>query len=178
MFNGFPKNLSEEVKVVQNIVLPQNIKISENMCSFRLINGEEISFPYRIYHSDNYENVLTKFSFTQKMIYHALLTRSSNGFVREKHLRAILLENFPHWIIPYIVKLSDEYVIEILEVIFAMLTKERKDEFQEFCSLNKHNFYKSHDRMISYYNEYYKDKYNIANYVGEKLYCEYFGFMK
>ncbi len=184
MIKGFPLELSADVEIVLNTVLDKsynNLKqdVTENRCNFKLLSGEEISFPSRIYYIDNFHYAPLYFSFTQKMIYHAIYTRSCNGFIRARHLYAILNENFPDWIIPYIIKLSDEYVVEILDIIYFKLTSEKKEIIQKFCLLNIESFLKSHDRVRSYWNAYYKNRFNnFENYVGEKLYHEYFGYNK
>lgn len=179
-----PRRIKKNVVAVENVMSMKtynNIKIgvSENDCNFVLFNGQAISFPYRIYYMDKYETVSLQLSSCQRMIYHAIFTRSCDGFVREKHLKAILSEDFPTWVIPYIIKLTDEYVVEILDVTYKMLKKEKLEELQAFCVLNIQSFLKSHDRMISYWNEYYR---NICpfyrNYIGKKLYSECLGYTK
>ncbi len=184
MINGFPLELKNDVKIVQDAVLDKtynNTKhaISSERCSFKLLSAEEISFPKRIYYIDNFQYPPYHFSFTQKMIYHAIFTRSCDGFIRAKHIQAILKEDFPNWITPYIIKLSDEYVVEIINQIYVMLADEKKAEIQKFCLLNIQSFLKSHDRIRSYWHTYYRGSFPIfENYTGEKLYCEHFGYNK
>lgn len=184
MVTGFPIEFSQDVKIVLNAIPSKTISNissirTDESCQLKLLNGDEISFPYRIYLVDEYEQLMINFTYTQKMIYHALFTRSNDGFIREKHLKAILLEDFPSWIIPYIFKLSNEYIMQILEISFELIPADRIGEFKEFCELNIQYFLKSHDRMISYWNEFHRNKcYLYKNYIGKKLYEDYFGYTK
>lgn len=182
--NGFPIELKTDLYVVFQYITEKtydDIKIKETKrnCSYTLLNGEAINFPYRIYYLDIYENISEFFSFEQKMIYHAIFTRSCNGFIREKHLKAILSVSYPDWIIPYIVKLSDEYVIEILEDIYEKIYKKDIEKLKIFCELNLVNFLISYDRMISYWNVYYRNKYIFyKDYIGYNLFQKCFGYNK
>lgn len=48
-----------------------------------------------------------------------------------------------------------------------------------FCLENIESFCKSYNRMISYWNEYYKYKYkDFQQYIGRKLFRECFGYSK
>jgi hypothetical protein len=99
--------------------------------------------------------------------------------VREKHIAALLAEkaeNLPDWAIPYIIKVCDEYVVEILQVVYDNLKDRNTDKFKNFCAENEVAFCKSYNRMISYWNEFYrKDCCRYKDYVGRKLFIECFG---
>lgn len=183
-FNGFPTDLKDDVlAVIKTISMKtyHNTKygLSENFCDYTLLDSQMLSFPYRIYFIDVYNTLPSTFTFEQRMIYHAIFTRSCDGFVREKHLKAILSEDFPSWIIPYIVKLTDEYIVEILDATYQMLNREKADEIKAFCQLNIQSFLRSHDRMISYWNEFYRNKcFLYENYIGKKLYSDCFGYSR
>lgn len=84
MFNAFPMELSSDVSIVLS---------------------------FRIYYVDEY-TAFSALTFEQQMIYHCIFSRSCNGFVREKHIKAILEGTYPEWVLPYILKVSDEYVIK------------------------------------------------------------------
>lgn len=137
---------------------------------FSLSDGSKIKFPYRINLEDN-ETTYCTLSANEKLIYDCIFTRHCNGYIREKHLKRILKEIIPEWCIPYIISLSSEYIIEIIDIIFKYFNN--KDDFliNEFCIRNKCNFKRLYQRMVSYWNEFYrKDYYRINNYVGYKLF--------
>lgn len=181
---GFPKEMRADVlRVEENIARKtyQNVSVgcSELWCHYYLTDGAEVSFPYRIYYIDCYEKVAPDLTETQKMIYHAVFSRSCDGYLREKHLRALLESELPEWTYPYILKLSDEYVMEILECMYQELKTRNTDLLKAFCLCNAEQFLKSHSRMISYWNEFYRNRcYDYKYYVGRKLYRECFGYTR
>jgi hypothetical protein len=89
----------------------------------------------------------------------------------------LLITDFADWTIPYIVKACDEYVLEILEMIYEVLKEQDKERFKKFCYENSISFCKSYNRMISYWNVFYRDRYyKYHQYVGSKLFKECFGY--
>lgn len=181
---SFPKEIRDDVLAISKIISIKpysNISsgVTDECCDFFLLDGQLISIPYRMYYRDDWDCLLSTLTFNQKMIYHAIFTRNYDGFIREKHLKSILSEDFPSWVIPYIFKLSNEYVAQILEISFEMIPQERIEEFKKICRLNIQYFLKSHDRVISYWNEFYRHEcYLYENYIGKKLYEEYFGYTR
>ena len=136
----------------------------------------KISFPYRLYSLEVDDAIFSKMDTTEKIILHCIYTRSCDGYVREKHVKALLTYDPPDWAIPYIVKVCDEYVVEILQVVYDSLKDKQTDKYKNFCAENRETFCKSYNRMISYWNEYYKDMFfNYKDYIGRKLFIEIFG---
>lgn len=182
--NGFPKTLRHEVFVVEQYIPNRtyyNVKNgrSEACCTYVLQDGQTVSFPYRIYYIEKSPQAPSALTQTQKDIYHAIYSRSCDGYVREKHLRALLEAELREWAYPYILKLSDEYIIEILEYLYDELRFRNTAPLQMFCRSNLQQFLKSHDRMTSYWNEFYRGRcYRYEEYVGRKLYIECFGYSK
>lgn len=94
-------------------------------------------------------------------------------------MRKLLQLEFDYWVIPFIIKLSNEYVIEIIEVIHNQLKMRDNDDIRKFYLKNKKIINKSYLRMISYWNEYYRNKeMNFRKYVGRALFRECFGYDK
>lgn len=101
------------------------------------------------------------------------------GYGRQRHLRKILTEDYPQWCMPYILKLSSEYVIEIINDIYEYMEIGDNTLFQLFCANNPYMFRYSYSRMASYWNEYYRGCcYKFHNYVGYRLYKQCFGYSK
>lgn len=172
--HSFPKSLKEDAIIVAHCI-PSGTYVDGSFCKYKLLNGEEIEFPYRIYGAENVEAPL-EFTFIQKIIFHAFLSRSDNGYVREKHVQHILDINYPEWIFPYIIKLSDEYVVEILDLIYFYLKDKDCQKIKDFCKVNAFSFVRSYDRMASYWGEYYGGSFN--KYVGRKLFRECYGYKR
>ena len=181
--NGFPNDLREDVARVIKLISHEtyyNVGMSTSQQTIQYSqNNVVIKFPYRIYNINFPEEDLSKLSLQQKMIMHCIYTRSCDGFIREKHLQSLLLMDYPDWAIPYIVKLCDEYVIEILEVAYDILKEQDTERIKRFCFENTQSFCKSYARMTSYWNEFYRDRcYNFHKYIGRKLFRECFGYSR
>jgi hypothetical protein len=181
--HGFPIELCEDVSRVEKIIPTETynnvfIGVSEEKIEY-LLNGTTVEFPYRIYFLDVADETLNKLTFHQQMVLHCIYSRSCDGFVRQRHLRALLLMEYEDWNIPYIVKVCDEYVVEILEMTYTILSEQNTERFKNFCRENNKLFCKSYARMTSYWNEFYRDKYSpFYKYIGKKLFKECFGYSR
>ena len=75
--------------------------------------------------------------------------------------------------LPFIIKLSDEYIENIIQLIFDNLNNFDKKFIKQFCYNNAQNLIKGYARMISYWDAYYReDCPDISHYIGYKLYHE------
>jgi len=177
---GFPYINDEIVNHVITLV-PQktyrNITIRVTIDNISYCLGQtHLSFPYRLYAYEVEDCVLLKLNDIERTILHCIYTRSCDGYIREKHIKALLASDFPEWSIPYIVKVCDEYVIEILQTVYDNLKNKNTDIFKQFCKDNWGTFCKSYNRMISYWNEFYRDVYyKYEDYVGCKLFIDCYG---
>lgn len=184
MFNSFPKELHQCVynvltRISKNAKQDISIDKWDNKFTYNLLDGQTICIPYRINCPDNFELFEQELSFNEKMIYHCIMSRHLDSFVREKYIKCILNSAYPDWTIPYILKVVDEYVYEILDAIYSALKDKDNEKIKELCQLNIDLFLKSHHRMISYWNEFYRNDYCIyKNYIGNKLFSECFGYTK
>lgn len=107
------------------------LKVSEDMKIFSIMNQLlENTFPEIIKKELEKNNI-------QKEILYCIYTRSCNGYIREKYLKELLKLDFDYWAIPFIVKLSDEYIVEILEVIYDKLKIRNNDDIKRFGLENK-----------------------------------------
>ena len=180
---AFPKELASDVKVVCKAMSTISNSYSGSMfcdinSTWSLPSTDKIKIPYRIYVDDRLilNNQMTE---RQKLIYHCIFSRSYNGYVRQKHIEALLESDLPDWAIPYVIKICDEYIKEILEVVYQKLQGKNTEKYKEICALNFDYFKLGHCRMISYWNEYYRyDCYRYDEYIGKKLYSECFGYNK
>lgn len=51
---SFPKSLAEDAAIVAHCI-PSGTYVDGSFCKYKLLNGEEIEFPYRIYGIQNVE---------------------------------------------------------------------------------------------------------------------------
>jgi len=91
----------------------------------------------------------------QEHIFFCLLTRHHNGFVREAALKRIIAVDEP-WVVPFVVQLASEYVYEILAVIRQNLDRLNPSLYGVFFRDNPAYFNKVQQRIISYWNAYYR----------------------
>ena len=150
-------------------------------CSWwTLRGGETIRVPYRVGLRDNIDRPDEIFTPSQVVVYHCLLSRSWDGYVRERHIKALLGMVPPDWTVPYVVKICDEYVLGILDFVYRTLSGSDTSAYREICALNSRQFARSHRRMVSYWNEYHRRTkracYLYGDYVGKKLFEECFGY--
>lgn len=178
---AFPIELRDDVYIVCQKCLSKtlHIKQSEQQSYWTLPDYQVIQFPYRIYYLDENENIEKDLTDTQQIIYHCLFSRSSDGFIREKHIQSLLSLDLPIWAIPYILKVCDEYVIEILEFIYLVLKDQDTIKYKQIIDNNFSQFIYGYHRMISYWNEFYRSRWHrYHEYVGYKLYKECFGYTR
>ena len=184
LIKAFPNEYKSDVEAVCK-ALPLTSRVyrvalysDETTTEWSLPSNEKIEIPYRIYLKDKltFLNKLTK---RQQLIYHCIFSRSYDGYVRQKHIEALLDSDTPEWAMPYIIKVCDEYVYEILECVYQKLKARNCERYKALCQLNFDYFKLGHCRMISYWNEYYRyDCYKYKEYLGKKLYGECFGYNK
>ena len=139
------------------------------------LSSEEVWFPYRIDFSD-YDPLYFRMKDENiKLVLDCLLTRHPNGYTREKYLRNILNSaQIPEWCLPYILRLAGEYVMEIDQVIYDAFRKKTPAGLKTFCKNNAELVQKNYRRMCSYWENRYKDRVAWSDYVGRKLFEEFF----
>lgn len=166
---SFPSMLLNDVNVIlDEIDLNSELSLSEDSFLVK-INDEKIEIPQRVYFET--VNVLTKarLSSTQKEILDCLYTRHHDGYVREKALKSIVgFSNI--CVIPFIIRLFGEYVIEILQVIYQSIDQLEPSKYGHFIENNKDFYEVNKQRVLSYWDCYYRKIYPLKDdYVGFKL---------
>lgn len=194
---GFPSFLSEEVRSLckklsacdpkdvcyqSHIWKPEKDGEYGKACIWTLQSGEKVYVPYRIYSSSRmFPFTYSHLSETEKIIFHCIFSRSDDGFTREGHLKALLRMGADkhEWVKPYIISASGEYVVEIVDMLYKEINREKTPEYREICKLNFENIRFLHARMISYWAEFYRfECYYYKNYVGKKLFADVFGMRR
>lgn len=180
---SFPKELNKDLQEVLRIIPKKTFNNVRNGCTEKVIeyrcNHVMIKIPYRMYFIDAKISKIRNLTDVQKVMLYCIYTRSCDGYIREKYLNELLKIHFNDWMIPFIVKLCDEYVVEILEVIYNQLKYRNNNDIKAFCLENKSMLNKSYSRMISYWNEYYRNsEFDYHKYVGWKLFKECLGYDK
>lgn len=185
LLKAFPAECAEDVRIVffsliSTAEVPRNelAFFFDHITDWQLPSGECITLPYRVLFGDQLRPG-TRLTPRQQIIWHCIGSRSHDGYVRQRHIEALLATDLPEWALPYVIKICDEYVIEILRIVYKSLSQRDCTAYKRICALNFDYIKLGHSRMISYWNEYYRwDCYQYSDYVGKKLYRECFGFSK
>lgn len=181
---GFPQRLEADMLSVCRRIFSDGIDFLDTAVTpersvWQVAEGERIKIPYRIYLTDVDAGFCKNLSAVQETIFHCIFSRSHDGYVREKHIDALLKLGPPEWAIPYVVKVCDEYVVEILELVYRRLSGTDTSAYRAVCRRNLPRFVYSHCRMVSYWNEFYRDRcYHFHDYVGKALYEQCFGYTR
>lgn len=166
--NAFPSYLKNEIdEIVKKINFKQEIDSYIIRPFSIIINNEHLFIPERhcFYDIDSHETLTN----LQREIIYCFYTRHCDGYIREQYLTKVILSN-QKWVIPYVIRLLGEYVIEIMQVIFENLDKINMDNYIEFIQKNL-AFYKLIEaRVASYWDCYYRWLYKSKkDYVGFKI---------
>jgi hypothetical protein len=182
--NGFPDSLRDEytnvISVITEGVDNLTYKIVDGYNSeheiYVLSDGTQIKFPYRIYLQQD-DVAYSKLNYDERLIYNCIFTRSDNGHIREENIRILLAKDIPEWCFPYIVRLSSDYVLEIVSEVYKGLKQHDNRLLQEFCRNNPGIMQTAYRRMYSYWNEYYRRDFpKINTYIGWRLFSECLAF--
>jgi hypothetical protein len=130
------------------------------------VDNEVVTVPARI-HNDPALISVDQLTDLQRELVDCLLTRHSDGLVREKHLARVVRVNHI-WVPPFVVKLVGEYVVEILNVVRQNLSDLDASIYGSFLRANPDFLATTEQRVISYWNCYYRDQ-RRDEYVGFQL---------
>lgn len=128
------------------------------------VQGETVAIPSRIYNEQPSADSERPLTGTQQLILHCLYSRHSDGRVRQRHLEQIVASGEP-WVVPFVVQLAGEYVLEIIEAIgrglpgLAVPGSAQRRVYGEFIALNPAFFARTERRVVSYWSCYYRWKY-------------------
>lgn len=156
---SFPAEVWPDVDVVllslEAIYADPTWSVSSDSIGPIVLNGEKLSIPCRVYLLEPEADRLSTLTDRQKLILNAILSRSNNGFIREKHLRK-LLESDESWIPPFVLQLLGEYVLQIIRVVEDHSAVLRRSEYGCFVTDNPAFFWLLKQRIVSYCNCYYR----------------------
>jgi hypothetical protein len=125
------------------------------------VDGEELCLPYRI---AGPVVLLVGDGPVEQAIVACLASRHHDGFVRQQAVASLLDVPFP-WVVPYVVRLVGEYVIEIVETIAAALDLQPGSPAREHCgrfvAANPALIVRTRQRAVSYWNEYHRGRFPV-----------------
>src|SRR4029450_16086 len=124
------------------------------------VDHEQVSIPYRIYNDEPTLDSVRRLSAVQQLVLACLYTRHHNGYVRHRHLDAILPHAEP-WVAPFVVQLLGEYGVQIGLIIRQGLPGPggpgpgTRRVYGQFAGNNPALIALTYQRAVSYWNCYY-----------------------
>jgi hypothetical protein len=97
------------------------------------------------------------------MILHCIYTRHHDGFVRQHHVESLMASR-ESWVVPFVIRLLGEYVVEIVNVIYEGLKLDDpassvRRQYGSFVIENRDLLAQVRGRAASYWDRYYRDDY-------------------
>ena len=155
--NIFPTYLLEDIKLIE-----KNLDMTSQHRSYKpfdvISDGRILSIPARIYLDKDQIMNIKKLTHIQKEIAYCFFTRHHDGFVRERCLKEIINSN-NSFVIPYVIQLLGEYVIEIIDVIYQNRNKINQNNFVSYIKENPKHYEITKQRVYSYWNCNYRKFY-------------------
>jgi hypothetical protein len=137
------------------------------------VDGERVLIPRRI--NGRVPNLPSESDPVAPLIISCLMSRHSDGRIRESHLRK-LLGRGETWIAPFVLMLVGEYVIEIVELIRAAVERggevggQANSTYAKLLRENPDFTQRLYSQCVSYWNAYYRGAYpDLSEYPGRRV---------
>ncbi|MFG2717900.1 hypothetical protein ACGFW5_06285 [Streptomyces sp. NPDC048416] len=170
---AFPAGLVEDVEAVL-AVMPAS-ELAPIAWFSVVVEGWRVSLPERVYNDEPPAGALGSLSPRQRQILHCLYSRHCDGRVRQRHL-AEVVGSTEAWVIPFVVRLVGEYVLEILVVIRDELRQLASPgapghlAYGHFIVENPEFFARTERRVVSYWSCYHRHAYaSFQGYPGSTV---------
>jgi len=157
LMNSFPASVREEIKAIEG-----SIDLSAKYQSYQpfeiSVEMNALVIPMRIYTNESQLDELRGLSEIQKEIIYCYFSRHCDGFVRARCLKGIIQSN-NLFVIPYIVQLLGEYVIEIIEFIYENREQINSSNLIAYINENPRHYEVTRQRVYSYWDCFYRGEY-------------------
>ena len=128
------------------------------------LGGEIMRIPERIYNAE--PTRVAELPEAQQLILHCIYSRHHDGFVRHRHLDAILGSS-DEWAAPFVLRLVGEYVLPIVQDIERAIAANsaERTRLRRVAADDPAFLELTRQRAVSYWNAYYRSEYpNQADY--------------
>lgn len=126
-----------------------------------VVDGEKLVLPGRVYVDPPSASLFGSESPIERLITSCVLSRHHDGFVRQEQVRRLIASEEP-WVIPYVLALVGEYVIEIHQEIADHLPsglqrdEQKRAAYAQVLVSNPEWWLLLQQRIISYWAVYYR----------------------
>lgn len=162
---GFPRELRAEAEAVAGR-LPEPRHVLTPRTQRVLVQGEDVELPARIYNPELHRDAMQVLTSVQRLVTACIYSRHHDGYVRQASCAALLPAREP-WVVPYVVQLLGEYVVEISNMILDGLTAQSAfgwSSYQDFAGANQAFIALTEQRAISYWSCYYRQAFSRSDY--------------
>ena len=130
------------------------------------VRGEHVEIPNRIYNRELASRAVERLNESQRRVAACVYSRHHDGHVREATCATLLASEEP-WVVPYVVQLLGEYVVEISVLILDRLSAQssfNSPGYSEFVRANSAFIAVTEQRAISYWSCYYRHDFSRDEY--------------
>ncbi len=170
IINAFPSSLKFDATFVAKL-LPYNEYPLHNYGKSEVeVDNESFTIPYRVWFDKFLLVKKVILSKQQKTILACIYSRHYDWYVREEMLRKLILSD-EAYVIPYIIKLAWEYVVELLTIIDSWIHESNIAEYNKFYKNNQAFFKEIESRMASFWDRFYRtDEFNLfSKYIWKRI---------
>jgi hypothetical protein len=171
---AFPSALAEIAgSAIRTLPAPPTLATTVRDPIEALVDGDRVLIPYRMYYAEPSADAMGALSEAGRMVIGCLYTRDHDGRVRQRAVQD-LVSSTQACVVPFVVQLIGEYVIEIIDVIWAALDdvsapdSPHRGQYQRFVQENQALINLTTARVASYWNCYYRrrfpDRFDYAGY--------------
>ncbi|WP_018548366.1 hypothetical protein [Streptomyces sp. LaPpAH-108] len=170
LITAFPAELAADAEAVV-AVMPAS-RLTSPIDFSVVVAGQYVTIPERVYNDEPPADALSP---RQRQLLHCLYSRHHDGRVRQRHLEQIIGSADP-WVLPFVVRLAGEYVLEILVVIrdalrdLALPGTGTRLAYGTFLTDNPEFYARTQRRVVSYWNSNHRAAYtSFRGYPGSTL---------
>ncbi|MFK4116576.1 hypothetical protein [Streptomyces longwoodensis] len=155
LIRAFPAELASDAEAVL-AVMPDSQLRPHGWFSVA-VAGRQVLIPERLYSDEPPTDAVASLSSRQQQLLHCLYSRHCDGMVRQRHLEKFVGSTEP-WVVPFVVQLVGEYVLELLVVIRDELRDLAAPgtcghlAYGQFLVDNPAFFARTQRRVVSYWN--------------------------
>jgi hypothetical protein len=165
---AFPAGLADDVRAVEAILPgPDRYRGTPERGGFTVsVAGERVSIPQRVYNFEPGWFRRRRLTDRQRTVLACLYTRHHIGYVRERRLEQVI-EIAEPWVVPFVVRLAGEYVVDIVETVRTHLGEKPPALYGEFVAANPAFLGTLERQVVSHWNCHHRRKYpRFADYPG------------
>ena len=159
LITAFPAELASDAEAVL-AVMPDS-RLQPHASFSVAVESQQVLIPERLYNDEPPTDAVASLSSRRQQLLHCLYSRHCDGMVRQRHLEKIVGSTAP-WVVPFIVQLVGEYVLEIQVVICDELRDLATPgtpghlAYGQFIVDNPAFFARTQRRVVSYWSCYYR----------------------